>query len=65
MTRWPPRCGYLFLLFGYNESFAGEAGVEAFKTDYLKFSRRSRPNIPAMTPRPRPWSVVISPVAPN
>jgi putative heme-binding domain-containing protein len=52
-----------FLFFGFNESFAGPAGVEKFKADYQKFLADLETRYPRDDTKAAPRFVIVSPIA--
>ncbi|MFN9271883.1 MAG: GDSL-type esterase/lipase family protein [Planctomycetia bacterium] len=52
-----------FLFFGFNESFAGPAGVEKFKADYHKLLADIEARYPRDDTKAAPRFVIVSPIA--
>ncbi len=52
-----------FMFFGWNESFAGAAGVEKFKADYEKFLDDHAAKYPRDDTKAKPRFVLVSPIA--
>jgi len=52
-----------FCFFGYNESFAGPAGIEKFKSDYEKFLDDYAKRYPRDDTKAAPRFVLVSPIA--
>lgn len=52
-----------FCFFGFNESFAGQAGVEKFKADYAKYLDEMAQKYPRDDAGASPRFVLVSPIA--
>ncbi|WP_406699284.1 PVC-type heme-binding CxxCH protein [Singulisphaera sp. Ch08] len=52
-----------FCFFGFNESFAGAAGIEKFQADYLRYFDTIAAQYPRDDTKAAPRFVVISPIA--
>ncbi len=52
-----------FCFFGFNESYAGAAGIDAFKADYLKFLETFAKQYPRDDTKAPPRFVIVSPTA--
>ena len=52
-----------FLFFGWNESFAGPAGVAKFKADYERFMDEHANKYPRADKKGKPRFVLVSPIA--
>ncbi len=52
-----------FLVFGFNESFAGLEGIEKFKADYAKFLDDFAARYPRDDTKAPPRFVIVSPIA--
>lgn len=52
-----------FMFFGFNESFAGEAGIEKYKADYEKYIDEISQRYPRDDEKSQPRFVLVSPIA--